>query len=196
MLKGPPRPALPTGSATPGMTLGDNSPPAGREVQAPTNAPTTLPVPAPSATPRIATATDPRPILATAEERAPSFARADARVQVDGKEFVLQPIGSGTHYRRLLAPAAKAIPVELTFKADGGDPGPSVLLLAPQGGTFGRGKTTLNLPVPPDRTLRFEFTPNQEAGLYEVVLRRGSQEEILQFWVPTGRDELDRTALR
>ena len=93
------------------------------------------------------------------------------------------------HFERLKVAPEQEIPIEVSWPED--RTSTEVLCHAIAGGTIDRGGNAQRLPITPGQPVKFTFKTGHESGLYEVVLRRGTQEEVLEFWVPTPHPEND-----
>jgi hypothetical protein len=45
------------------------------------------------------------------------------------------------------------------------------------------------------KEIAFTFESGRESGLSEIILRRGTTEEVLQFWAPTASPQYDPPAM-
>lgn len=93
------------------------------------------------------------------------------------------------HFERLKVAPEQEIPIEVSWPED--KTSTEVFCQAIAGGTIDRGGNAQRLPITPGQPVKFTFKTGHESGLYEVVLRRGTQEEVLEFWVPSPRPEND-----
>jgi hypothetical protein len=78
----------------------------------------------------------------------------------------------------------QTVPVTLSWPGDNEHSG--VFIQAVHGGTIDGNRNSKTVMFGPDKTASFTFTPDAGTGTYEIVLRRGTTEEALSFWVPTG----------
>lgn len=93
------------------------------------------------------------------------------------------------HFERLKAAPEQEIPIEVSWPGD--KTSTEVFCQAIAGGTIDSGGNAQRLAITPGQPVKFTFKVGHESGLYEIVLRRGTQEEVLEFWVPTSRPEDD-----
>ena len=78
----------------------------------------------------------------------------------------------------------QTVPITLSWPGDNEHSG--VFIQAVHGGKIdGRGNSK-TVMFGSDKTASFKFTADAGAGSYEIVLRRGTVEEALSFWVSTG----------
>jgi hypothetical protein len=109
-----------------------------------------------------------------------------AKMTVAGKVVALP--NHSSHYERAQIERGQRVHIDLSYLGD--DAYPDVFAHAIQGGTI-NGKTAQRFDLTSSKTVSFDFVPASEAGLYEVLLRRGVHEEVLQFWVPTRESQHD-----
>jgi hypothetical protein len=103
---------------------------------------------------------------------------------IQGKSSTYSPKFNVGRSERMAVSANQIVPVTLSWPEDKEHSG--VFIQAVHGGKIdGRGNSK-TVMFGPDRTASFTFTPDAGAGTYEIVLRRGTTEEALSFWVPTG----------
>ena len=108
-------------------------------------------------------------------------------------ERSLTPKNTAAHFQRIKVQAEEEIPIEVSWPDD--KTSTEVLCHAIAGGTIDRGGNAVRLPIKPGEPVKFTFKTDHEAGLYQVLLRRGTQEEVLEFWVPTQAPGNDPPAL-
>ncbi len=84
-------------------------------------------------------------------------------------------------FPRVQVKPKETIPVRVTFP--GGDPGDFVMIEAKDGGHLENRKIVKPTALDAKRGVDFEFTTNQEEGVYRVLVRRGSDQRLLDFWV-------------
>jgi len=94
---------------------------------------------------------------------------------------------------RLAIKAQDSVPIKVSWPEDTTNPG--VFVHAIQGGQID-GSSAKSFAFNQDKSIRFTFTAGQEPGLYQVLLRRGTTEEVLEFWVPTNQPKEDPYALK
>lgn len=129
-----------------------------------------------------------RPSLPLPEPAAPVGV---AKVTLGGKE--LTPPNHVAHFERIKVAPLQDISVEVVWPAD--RTSTEVLAHAIDGGTIDRAGNNRLLPLKPGEPVRFTFNAGRGAGLYQVLLRRGTQEEVLEFWVPSPHPENDPPTL-
>lgn len=108
-------------------------------------------------------------------------------------ERVWPMVARNQRFPRLLVEKSKPIPIVLKIPADGSR---AVLVSVNHGGRIDGDQVTRTFELGPDRTVRFSFTPSDQSGLFQVGLQRGTYQEALEFWVPTGLARVDEHALR
>jgi hypothetical protein len=106
---------------------------------------------------------------------------------VVGEKSISPPNYNGS-YERVAVQSGARVPVQVSWPNDNISAG--VYVDAIQGGKID-GQKSKSFDFRSGNTIHFDFTANQEAGLYQVVLRRGTTEEVLEFWVPTNRPQKD-----
>jgi hypothetical protein len=104
----------------------------------------------------------------------------------------ISPANYSGRYERVAVRSGQAVTVQLSWPDDNISAG--VYADAIQGGKID-GQKSKSFDFRNGKAIRFVFTPDHEAGRYEVLLRRGTTEEVLQFWVPTNHPEKDPHAL-
>lgn len=78
----------------------------------------------------------------------------------------------------------ETVPIKLSWPSDTTNSG--VFVQAVHGGKIDGGGNSKTFTFSGDKTVSFGFTPDAGPGAYEIVLRRGTTEEAISFWVPTG----------
>nr|MBA3609211.1 hypothetical protein [Chthoniobacterales bacterium] len=123
----------------------------------------------------------PPPVIASPQP-APSVAKVQAVITRDEKPY--RPQFHSGHSERLRVTMNKTIPIQLSWPEDKTSDG--VFVQAIQGGRIDDGGNSKHFALGKDRTVAFNFTPTSGVGAYQVIARRGTLEEALEFWVPTG----------
>lgn len=88
------------------------------------------------------------------------------------------------HSERLAVALNETVPVEISWPED--KTHQDVFVQAVHGGKIDNGGNAKRFSLASSKTIAFTFTPDLGTGTYEIVLRRGTTEEALSFWVPTG----------
>jgi len=115
-----------------------------------------------------------------------------ARVSL-GKGLV-DPINVGGHYQRLTLPSGAEARITVEVPSD--DPSRQLLVRAIQGGTINDAENFAVFDLQSGaRDISFTFRAGTDPGLSEVILRRGTTEEVLQFWTPTASPQYDPPSL-
>lgn len=122
----------------------------------------------------------------------PEATPASAKAQIAVEDKFLSPPNHGGHFERIAVVANQPVNIALSWLDD--QMGEGVFVHAIQGGTID-GEQAKSFDFRKERAIRFSFKPGTEPGLYQVLLRRGTTEEVLEFWVPTNRPEKDPHAL-
>jgi hypothetical protein len=112
----------------------------------------------------------------------PTPVPAQAIVRRGDQDYV--PQFHAGHSERIAAKLNQAIPIKVSWPGDVTHS--DVFVQAVHGGTIDGQQNHKRFPLNDDKTISFTFTPNLGTGSYEVVLRRGTTEEALGFWVSTG----------
>jgi hypothetical protein len=123
----------------------------------------------------------PAPRIA-AETPAPATAPVQAIVRRGSK--TLTPQFYSGQSERITVALNETIPIRLSWPDD--TVHPDVFVQAVHGGTIDSSGNNKRFLLTDSKTIAFTFTPNMGPGIYEIVLRRGTVEEDLRFWVPTG----------
>jgi hypothetical protein len=105
----------------------------------------------------------------------------------------VEPQRFGTRFERLLAQPHQQIPVTMHWPRH--DSSEDVLVHAIHGGRIDGGGNAKRFALGADKTVEFVVELGNAPGLYEVLLRRGTYEEVLEFWVPLGVAAIDRVAV-
>jgi len=115
-----------------------------------------------------------------------------AVVKIGGRE-IAPPNFSG-HYQRVLLGRRGKAEIRVEFPED--KVSQEVLVRAIQGGKINGGENYAVFDLGQGRRqIAFTFESGEEAGLSEIILRRGTTEEVLQFWAPTDKPQYDPPAL-
>jgi hypothetical protein len=101
-------------------------------------------------------------------------------VQIEGNPVALEPNVLGNYPRTYVAANAH-LPIEIAYPD--AEPGEVVGLEVEDGGKLDNQKIGQAVKIGEDRQLRFGFQVNDEVGIYRVVLRRGGDQKMLEFWV-------------
>lgn len=137
-----------------------------------------------------------------APRRASTFRESPARpepvppkgvAKVSMGERVITPRNRVAHFERIKVGRVQEIPIEVSWPDD--RTSTEVLAHAIHGGSIDRGTNARRIPLTPGEPVKFTFTSGNGVGLYQVLLRRGTQEEVLEFWVPTTHPKNDPPAL-
>jgi hypothetical protein len=84
---------------------------------------------------------------------------------------------------RMAVKHGQAVPIRLSWPGDTAHQG--VFVQAVDGGKIDGQSNHKSFALGPDKAVSFSFTPDSGPGRYEIVLRRGTTEEVLSFWVHT-----------
>ena len=98
------------------------------------------------------------------------------------------------HFQMVEVGKYQVIPVEVSWPENNRDT--DVLVCAVDGGKIDGGDNGKRFSLQNSKTIRFSFDPNGANGRCQVLLRRGTKEEVLQFWVPTGSVNPNQIVLR
>ena len=85
---------------------------------------------------------------------------------------------------RLAIELNRTVPIQLSWPED--TTHSDVFVQAVHGGRIDGQSNNKRFSLAESKTISFTFTPDSGPGTYEIVLRRGTTEEALSFWVPTG----------
>lgn len=102
-----------------------------------------------------------------------------ATIQVDAA--AVSPANFSGHFENIAVQSYQSVPVTVTWPA--GDPSDGVLVYAIHGGWID-GASQRFFPLTNTKTIQFQFKNSGSPGLYQVILRRGTTEETVQFTVP------------
>lgn len=83
----------------------------------------------------------------------------------------------------------ETVPIHLSWPDDTTHDG--VFVQAVHGGKIDGGSNSKSFTFNEAKAIDFTFTPDAGSGTYELVLRRGTAEEALRFWVPTENPKAD-----
>ncbi len=151
-------------------------------------------VAAPKATPR--TLVGNKPVRASTGGSGWGLTRAPpskAVMRIDGGEIAPQNFSG--HYQRVLLGKMGKADIRVEFPEDGASR--QVLVRAIQGGKINGADNYAVFDLGGDKKeIAFTFESGRESGLSEIILRRGTTEEVLQFWAPTASPQYDPPALR
>jgi len=121
-------------------------------------------------------------------------AAASTKAVVRVGDRSIEPLNVGGHYQRLKLP--RGTEASITVKVPADDPSPQLLVRAIQGGTINGAENYAVYDLSRgDQEVTFTFRGGTDPGLSEVILRRGSTEEVMQFWTPTADPEYDPPSL-
>lgn len=109
---------------------------------------------------------------------------ADAQVTITRGERSYSPKFYSGHSERLAAKLNDTVPIQISWPED--TIHSDVFVQAVHGGKIDGQLNYKRFPLTDTKTISFTFTPDSGPGSYEIVLRRGTTEEALGFWVPTG----------
>jgi hypothetical protein len=103
-----------------------------------------------------------------------------ARVINDGKERVMTPNEIG-HFPRIYLKPKQEVPVEVSFPdAQAAEP---VVVQVEDGGSIDGDKVSKGDVLDDAKKVAFKFRANADEGIYHVVLRKGADSRVLDFWV-------------
>lgn len=122
----------------------------------------------------------------------PSADAPQGKASIAIGERKVMPPNYGGHYQRVALAPRQEVSIQLSWPEDKVSEG--VFVHAIQGGTID-GEHGKGFPLDTNRSVRFAFTPTNESGLFQVLVRRGTAEEVLNFWVPSNRPASDPHAL-
>lgn len=143
--------------------------------------PPALVVQYPSAAPRVA------PL-----QPEPTPVKGEAFVELDGRS--IQPENNAGQFQRVAVGANETVPIRLSWPED--KTHSDVFVQAVHGGKIDGGGNHKRFTLGADKTVSFAFTPDGGPGSYQIALRRGTTEEVLQFWVPTENPSNDPPTIR
>jgi hypothetical protein len=116
--------------------------------------------------------------------RAPGL-RAVAKVQREGKDYRLTPNQVGT-FQRIYVQPGETVPIAISYP--NGQPGDPVLIEAEDSGKLlaqagiGGGSVGMTGRLNDQRTVEFAFEVSQNRGIHRVLLRKGNDVKVLDFW--------------
>ncbi|MCZ2342759.1 MAG: hypothetical protein LC104_13365, partial [Bacteroidales bacterium] len=115
-----------------------------------------------------------------------------AVVKIGGGQ-IAPPNFSG-HYQRVRLERGGKAEIKVEFPRD--ETSHDVLVRAIHGGKINGGENYAVFDLGRgQKEIAFTFESGGEAGISEVILRRGTTEEVLQFWAPTDQPQYDPPAL-
>lgn len=111
---------------------------------------------------------------------APAGEQTIATVTNDGAQRSLTPNEIG-HFPRVYIKANQTVPVEVSYP-DGqlGDP---VVIQVEDGGALDNALAAKVDKLDSLKKIAFKFTANADLGVYRIVLRKGADLRVLDFWV-------------
>lgn len=112
----------------------------------------------------------------------PTPSRAQAVLRHGTKTY--QPRFYSGQSERIAVGLNENLPVQISWPND--TEHRDVFVQAVHGGRIDGASNAKRFPLHDSKTISFTFTPDAGTGSYAVVLRRGKDEEALNFWVPTG----------
>lgn len=116
-----------------------------------------------------------------------------ASIQIDGGEIAPQNFSG--HYQRVVLERRGTAEIRVEFPGD--EVSQQVLVRAIHGGKINGGENYAVFNLDGERKeIAFTFESGREAGISEIILRRGTTEEVIQFWAPTAQPEYDPPALK
>ena len=108
---------------------------------------------------------------------------------VTRNEKAYQPKFYAGRSERLAVHPNEAVPIKLSWSDD--NIHEDVFVQAVHGGKIDNAGNNKRFALTGNKTISFTFTADAGPGTYEIVLRRGTDEEALSFWVPTANREND-----
>lgn len=105
---------------------------------------------------------------------------AVASVQTGEQKFRLTPNQAG-RFNRVRVKPSTPFPVEVAYSE--GEPGQNVVVEVEDGGELGNGNGVEVVKLDTQRRVNFSFKADATPGKYQVVLRKGVDEKVLEFWV-------------
>ena len=117
---------------------------------------------------------------ASAQSAGISGERAYARITRSKQALTVNPSQVGNFPTIDVRPQA-AIQIEVIYLE--GTAGQAVTLTAQEGGTLGNGKPTQDITLDSQKKAVFTFATGSGRGLYQVLLRKGTDFKVLEFWV-------------
>lgn len=122
----------------------------------------------------------------------PTPAKGEAIVALNGR--AIQPENNGGQFERVAIGMNETVPIRLSWPED--KIHSDVFVQAVHGGKIDGGSNHKRFTLGADKTVSFAFTPDGGPGSYQIALRRGTTEEVLQFWVPTENPSNDPPTIR
>jgi hypothetical protein len=98
------------------------------------------------------------------------------------------------HSERLAAALNERVPIQLSWPDE--TTHSDVFVQAVHGGKIDGAGNSKRFSLKETKTVSFTFTPDAGPGSYEIVMRRGTTEEALSFWVSTGNPHADPPAVK
>jgi hypothetical protein len=120
------------------------------------------------------------PAPAPAKQKARlSGEQVSASVTAGGKEYVVQPDQVGC-FERVVIERGETVPVRVSYPE--GNPEDLVVAAVEDGGQINKDQRVLPLHLDKNRQLAFQFTASQEAGIFRVTLRKGTDVKTVELW--------------
>lgn len=105
---------------------------------------------------------------------------AQAIIKTNGVEEELQEVQGGLFPRVLMEPQKTA---QVRVRFPDAEKGELIIVEAQDGGRTDQGSFLKKATVDENLEIAFDFTTNQDPGIYRVTLRRGAELKTMQFWV-------------
>jgi hypothetical protein len=102
-----------------------------------------------------------------------------ASVTAGGKEYVVQPDQVGC-FERVVIERGETVPVRVSYPE--GNPEDLVVAAVEDGGQINKDQHVILLHLDKNRQLAFQFTASQEAGIFRVTLRKGTDVKTVELW--------------
>jgi len=112
---------------------------------------------------------------------------AEASVQVGDKTYTLTPNQLG-NFQRINLVAKQVVQVQVAYPQ--GSAGDAVSVEVEDGGHINDKQTSEVAALDDQNNVHFQFQPTDQAGIYRIALRSGSDVKVLNFWV--GQEPLVR----
>lgn len=107
----------------------------------------------------------------------------------------IAPTNFSGHYQRVVLERRGKAEIRVEFPGD--EVSRQVLVRAIHGGKINDGENYAVFDLDgPRKEIAFTFESGREAGISEIILRRGTTEEVIQFWAPTDKPQYDPPALK
>lgn len=119
--------------------------------------------------------------------------RAPGRAVLEKDGQRVTPARYDTRFERIVVRPHQELIVTMSWPHD--TLSEDVLVHAIHGGRIDGGANAKRFALGSDRTVQFTVELGNAPGLYEVLLRRGTKEEVLEFWVPLGVAAIDQAAV-